>query len=332
MKRFLLCVLFALGIALAPLVSEAAKSYSGGGSRSSSSTSSGNRSTARPSTPSRSSPPPSSSSPRSSPAQKSSGSSGSSSSANKSAPKSNYDSGASSSQKRQESKAAYSASKAKTVANRPVSSYKPKSEYRTASGQVKKINTTDVRVTKIRETYTYNTYVTRTTRMTTYYGPSYSIYVGRPVVVYNDPINTIFWYWMLDQSLDRQAMWMYHHRDEVDDARYKELCAKNAELDAKIKALEAKGEAKNPNYVPEGMDPDLQYTDDYVKAVTSVDEAEKDVKAAEAEDAAAAAAANESFFKGVTFWGICKFFIVLLLIIAGTWILIAYIMWRKSNY
>jgi len=62
------------------------------------------------------------------------------------------------------------------------------------------------------------------------------------------------------------ANWMYHHRANMDSARYNAMLASNAALSAKISALEASKAAVDPSYVPPGIDNDLLYSDDYVKA------------------------------------------------------------------
>ena len=46
----------------------------------------------------------------------------------------------------------------------------------------------------------------------------------------------------------------------MDDARYRELLARDATLEAKVKAMEAEGIKRDPNYLPEGVDEDLVYS------------------------------------------------------------------------
>jgi hypothetical protein len=121
----------------------------------------------------------------------------------------------------------------------------------------------------IRRTYTTNTYVTRNVRFQTCYGPRYSYYSSRPRFYYHDPINDIFWYWLLDQSIDVQAQWAYNHREQLDDARYQSLLNQNAAISARMLMLQSQGVTRDPSYTPRGMDPDLQYSDDYVKSVAS---------------------------------------------------------------
>jgi hypothetical protein len=96
----------------------------------------------------------------------------------------------------------------------------------------------------------------------------YDTYYSRPMVVYHDPFNSFFWWWMLDRSLNDRANWAYHHRYDMDDARYHELLAHDATLQARITQLEAQNVPRDPTYVPAELkdNPDLMYTDNYVSA------------------------------------------------------------------
>ena len=89
----------------------------------------------------------------------------------------------------------------------------------------------------------------------------YSAYYSRPVptYIYHDNYNPYFWMWMMDRSDNDRAMWAYNHRSDMDQQRYQELLAKDASLAQKIKDLEAKGQAVDPNYKPAGVDDDLVY-------------------------------------------------------------------------
>jgi hypothetical protein len=82
--------------------------------------------------------------------------------------------------------------------------------------------------------------------------------------VYNDPYNSYFWWWLLDRSLDDRAYWAYHHRYDMDPARYQALVANDAQLDARVSQLEAQQVARDPSYTPTGLDRDLMYSDQYV--------------------------------------------------------------------
>ena len=117
------------------------------------------------------------------------------------------------------------------------------------------------------------TYATRTTRQQTVF----KTYVSQPMQpqAVDSTWNPYFWMWMMDHR-DRQAEWVYNHRSEISDERYKELVAKNKDLEAEVKALEDKKVVKDPNYAPKEIDKDLMYSDDYVKAVQEAEEPKDD--------------------------------------------------------
>jgi hypothetical protein len=92
----------------------------------------------------------------------------------------------------------------------------------------------------------------------------FSPYWYRPVVYYNDPYNSFFWWWLLDRSIDDQAWWAYHHRYDMDPARYDALLARDQHLEARVAQLETQQAPRDPNYVPQGLDRDLMYSDQYV--------------------------------------------------------------------
>ena len=99
--------------------------------------------------------------------------------------------------------------------------------------------------------------VTRPVRRHTVFYP----YESRPVVIYRDPYNSLFWWWLLDRSLEDRAQWAYHHRYDMDPGRYQTLLAENQELEARVQQLESQQVARNPDYVPPGLDRDLMYSD-----------------------------------------------------------------------
>jgi hypothetical protein len=89
-------------------------------------------------------------------------------------------------------------------------------------------------------------------------------YYSRPVMVYSDPYNSLFWWWLLDRSIDDRAWWAYHHRYDMDPARYQALVANDQQLEARVQQLEAQQAPRDPNYVPPGVDRDLMYSDHYI--------------------------------------------------------------------
>lgn len=110
-------------------------------------------------------------------------------------------------------------------------------------------------------------YSTRPTRQQTVFKTYYSQPQAQAQAQHNDSTwNPFFWMWLLDRP-NQQAAWVYNHRSEISDERYKELVAKNKDLESQVKALEDKKAAKDPNYAPTEIDKDLMYSDDYVKAV-----------------------------------------------------------------
>ena len=89
-------------------------------------------------------------------------------------------------------------------------------------------------------------------------------YYSRPWVTYHDPYNSLFWWWLLDRSLDDRAWWAYHHRYDMDPARYQALLSNDQQLGARVEQLEAQQAPRDPNFVPAGLDRDLMYSDQYV--------------------------------------------------------------------
>jgi hypothetical protein len=92
----------------------------------------------------------------------------------------------------------------------------------------------------------------------------FSSYSYRPVVVYHDPYSSLFWWWLLDRSIDDRAWWAYHHRYDMDPSRYQALLATDQQLEARVEQLEAQQPARDPAYTPAGVDRDLMYSDQYV--------------------------------------------------------------------
>lgn len=125
------------------------------------------------------------------------------------------------------------------------------------------------RTTTIR-VYHQNVYIpdavvlsTRPARIRTFFQPYYL----RPIVRYNDPYSSLFWWWLLDRSLDDRALWAYNHRYDMDAARYQALLDQDAQLQARVQQLEAQQTPVDPNYVPSGLDPDLMYSDEHLQHV-----------------------------------------------------------------
>jgi hypothetical protein len=165
-----------------------------------------------------------------------------------------YDQKAGVAQQKQESKEKFQAASKGSA---------PAQSYTDSKGKVVQIDPKDKKIEQLRGQLSDEKWKNRDLRRENFYHQ----YSSRPVVVYHDPYNSYFWYWLLDRSVEQQAMWAYSHRYEMDAARYNDLLSRNAELRSRVMAMEAQGVARNTSYVPPGSpDPDLMYTDEYVHA------------------------------------------------------------------
>jgi hypothetical protein len=90
-------------------------------------------------------------------------------------------------------------------------------------------------------------------------------YRRQPVVVYHDSFSPFFWLWLLDRSQHDRDLWIYNHRDEMDQQRYSDLARKDADLENRLHNLEQQGVPKDPSYAPPGVDQDLMYDDNTVQ-------------------------------------------------------------------
>ena len=87
----------------------------------------------------------------------------------------------------------------------------------------------------------------------------------QPTVIYQDRgWNPFFWMWLMDRP-NQQAEWVYHHRSELSDERYKDLLTKNKDLEGQLKAIEEKKIPKDANFAPKEIDKDLMYSDEMAK-------------------------------------------------------------------
>lgn len=162
-----------------------------------------------------------------------------------------YDSKAGNLQKREESKQVFKKGEA------------PATSYVNPKGESVKIDPRDKKIAQLRNDLSEEKWRNRELQQQQLFGAYYS----RPVVVYHDTYSHLFWYWMLDRSIEQQALWAYHHRASMDQARYNDMLSRNAELAARVRALEASKTPVNETYQPEGMEQHQMYTDNYVKAV-----------------------------------------------------------------
>jgi hypothetical protein len=143
----------------------------------------------------------------------------------------------------------------------------PKPTYRSSTGVEKKLDPQAPAVVTTRRYITHERYVTYEHRATVFYGP----YYGHPIY-YNDWYSPFLMGYLLSSSVsaNERAYWVYCHRasGDMDDARYRELLAKDAELSARLRVLEQKNTPVDPNFVLPSMrdNPDLQYSQDFINA------------------------------------------------------------------
>jgi hypothetical protein len=132
----------------------------------------------------------------------------------------------------------------------------------------KPLNPTAPQVTTVRNYVTHERYVTYEHRSSVFYGP----YYAHPVY-YNDWYSPFLMGYLLSSAVNSndRAYWVYCHQHDMEEARYRELLAKDSELQARIRVLEAKNAARDPNFVLPSMadNPDLQYNHDFVKAAVN---------------------------------------------------------------
>lgn len=171
----------------------------------------------------------------------------------KQAPTGSFDASAGRSQKMAESKVVY------------LQGRQPKSSYTDRGGVSHPIDPKDRTIETLRKELDYQRWQNRQLRQREFFGRYYTN-PPPPVVVYHDPYSTFFWWWLLERSLDERAYWAYHHRQAMDDARYRDLLARDANLEGRIRQLEAEHVPRDPTYRPGNIDPDLMYSTSYVDA------------------------------------------------------------------
>lgn len=95
-------------------------------------------------------------------------------------------------------------------------------------------------------------------------------YTTQPVpVIYHDSFSPWFWLWLMDRGQHDRDLWIYNHRDEMDDTRYRDLTQKDADLERRLRDLEQQGVPRDSSYAPAGVDRDLMYNDAAVQQAYS---------------------------------------------------------------
>src|SRR5579884_260441 len=104
-------------------------------------------------------------------------------------PVQHFDSLAADAQKKQESRAQY------------VRGQAPATEHRDPKGEVRRVDPKDQRIQVLRDQLDHERWVNRVQREQVFYHD----YWSRPIVVYHDPYNSYFWWWLLDQNARTRA-------------------------------------------------------------------------------------------------------------------------------
>lgn len=188
----------------------------------------------------------------------------------------------------------------------------PAPTYKSSSGVSKPLNPSAPQVTTVRNYVTHERYVTYEHRATVFYGP----YYAHPVY-YNDWYSPFLMGYMLSSAVNAndRAYWVYCHQRDMDDARYREMLAKDAELSARIRVLEAKNATRDPNFVLPGMadNPDLQYNHDFVKAAVNDQGPPPDAPGGYSNNGGSGGGGAGKFF----FW----FFVIVLALLAAAFVI-----------
>ena len=138
----------------------------------------------------------------------------------------------------------------------------PRSSYTDARGQTRTINTSDSSVSYLRGRLDGERYANRSTRVYSYYGSRYDYYRSRPVVIYS----SLFYYWLLDQPYSTRGDYVYHHRYDMDPARYAYYMS-DPMVASRVHYLESVNFSRNPYWAPTGWDYDGMLDDNYVASV-----------------------------------------------------------------
>jgi hypothetical protein len=164
-----------------------------------------------------------------------------------------FDSAAAAAQRREESKTVFT------------QATKPRPTYKAPSGEARPLDPSDKRVEEIRRDTNLGRWATREQRR-------YEVFPNpppAPVIIYHDPYSSWFWWWLLTQDQQTRALWAYHHQNDMDASRYRDLLAKDQQLEARIRELEAKKLPRDPTYAPPGIESDLMYDDGFVEAAVN---------------------------------------------------------------
>jgi hypothetical protein len=142
----------------------------------------------------------------------------------------------------------------------------PAASYKTPAGKDVPIAKNDKSADYLRGRLDESRWQNRSQRTDTFYGSYYSRYPSTVIVHYNDSYHPYWNYWLASQTIDVMSLWVYHHQMSMDQARLNAMYAQNADLRARVAALERQGIPRDVTYTPRGVDADMMYDDGYVNA------------------------------------------------------------------
>lgn len=133
-----------------------------------------------------------------------------------------------------------------STATQPSRGTRPQATYNDVFGRSRPLATNRPQAERLHTQLTPATFHSRPQREAQTYAP----YLRRPIVYYNDPYHPYFWWWLMERDRHQRALWTYHHRPTMDQARYQDLLARDQALAAEVRDLETRGVARDPTFVP----------------------------------------------------------------------------------
>lgn len=152
----------------------------------------------------------------------------------------------------------------------------PRPSYRDAQGNQRPVDPNARTTEQLRRELDHERWVNRQQRQRDFYKPkalptpppTTPPIAPPPVIMYRDSYSDLFWTWLLLQNLETRSHWAYHHRPSMDPARYRDLVARDAQLEQRVQQLENQKVTPDPTYRPPDLpSSDLMYSDEYVDAV-----------------------------------------------------------------
>ncbi len=89
---------------------------------------------------------------------------------------------------------------------------------------------------------------------------------SRPMIVHNDHYSDEFFWWLSTISPVYRDLWYYNHWYGLDQNRVRLLLEDDPDLQDRLTIIELENHGRRDlDYVPPGVEPDLQYKDEYLR-------------------------------------------------------------------